>query len=482
MREDTPAQAVTAAVNDDLISRPAYAKLLARLVNDCNARLDASVAIAVAAAMAKCHEEVDNRLSHALATAEERHETHTATLVKQLANTQSIVNAQTAQIETLSALLKVAHPRLEGASLPADATALVDAAEARFSMALNAAESRFNEALTTVKVDTAQQLQAVRNFSSVSLQELQDSIHQSALSAATTTFLSDVTPQARVATAEDGINHVRQGNGAYSQNNEESERDQKEVSDRLLANELACNKAIKEYQQLSKRVQALGTNAGRNNVSIMKAQQTLGERLRLLEETVSASNSERVGAVNGLRTEIQELRCAMEELASSPPTDQYAPSRTASTDSPIALVLDKVLELVGKHEAFFEFYGDRLIAVTLALAGGKISRLSPTGIKGVQATLRQVKHLSPLKIGDVAQHYIDRLERKRNAAARGKGEFVTTARNAGSDAKQTVAEQANEADEDGAENILLAEQDRGAADQVAEEGGSIGKSGCEVLQ
>lgn len=52
--------------------------------------------------MVQCHEEADNRLSHALATAEERHEQHCATLLGQIAKTQEIADSQAAQIAALT--------------------------------------------------------------------------------------------------------------------------------------------------------------------------------------------------------------------------------------------------------------------------------------------------------------------------------------------------------------------------------------------
>lgn len=144
-------------------------------------------------------------------------------------------------------------------------------------------------------------------------------------------------------------------------NNDELKHDHQEVSDRLLANEVACDRAVKGQRQLRKRVQTLADSTEHNNVSLMRAQQTLGERLRLLEDGVAASNSERMGKVNELRARLEELKRNVDAVTASLATNQCAPSAAASVDSHLQ-------ELVGRHEFFLNFYGPRIVATTLALS------------------------------------------------------------------------------------------------------------------
>lgn len=486
--------------------------------------------------MAKYQQEMDSHLARALSLAEQRQEVDNMTLISELVQLRNTVEVQAAQIKDLTTQLMAVHARLDRAPNAVDATKIVNSAELRFNAALSVAENRLNDALTAVKVDTAHQLQAAQNTNSVLLQEFKERYHQTTPPATvpmssirpstppgpasnnmhastkrldaleknvqelqtqvftrrprsdaqrTVKFFENFTrldePEKRVAAAASRVTQVAETPTTpltlpAVEDNQALQSRLEELSQRVLAVEISSNKAIKEQQQ-GKRLQALSTTAGPNNVSLMKAQQTLGERLRLLEDVVTANNEEEVRDINDLRTKLEELKRVVETLP-SPPTLPIAPTRAASTDLPIALMMEDLFEMVEKHEAFFDLYADRVIAVALAIGGGKISDLTPPSIEAVQTCLRDVKRLSTLKTGDVAQHYINRLERRKTKAERSDNREAAKGNKVERSGEDTAKPQGVRT----AEETEASKVNDKAEDVEVDEGDKAGNFGCASVQ
>lgn len=431
-----------------------------------------SVVIAVEAALTECYAEVDSRLSHTLSKVEERHEQQTAALMEALAQARSKTEDQAAQIEALSSQLRALRARLDPSAKPStagDATKIVAAAEARFRAALTTTECRINEAVTAVKVSTAHQLQEAQSTFSFAIQEAEDRFlqlskvrpgmpprHVANHFVSTEKRLDDLEARLRDLEVQFkelsprqpsnlapklfslntrlGLLETRvtasecraaQGSetppvassSASSNHNGIVKGEMRQLSQRLHSVEASCSQFSKEQQKLIKRLHTLGASTGSNNISLVQAQQTLGERLRLLEDTVEANKSEQMTVAGNQSALMEDLKSVVEAIASSAAAISDSPQTDPTGDGPSPSELKELADLVEKHEAFFACYGDRVIAVTLTFGGGKTNGLTLSGAERVQECLSGVQRLSARKASDVAQFYINRLEKKKTKPA-----------------------------------------------------------------